>query len=117
MRFLLWPLIFIAFFVILLLSGCGTEGGQANIAVQQVTQEALNQIAWDRGGEAETYLGYAIWDGDGGCTIYMMSPDNYSKEVEQYWVLPDGTEVWNSGSYTAVLGHETRHCLEGDFHQ
>ena len=84
----------IPFLTILFMFGCGS--GTVTVMYNEVSNDELQSIcpSGDCGGFAE-------WNfNNSTCTIWMTSKESYGYE----------------SIYHEVLGHEMRHCLEGDWH-
>ena len=79
--------------------GCGY---QADEAVINITYTETLEELWTHGGDGKS-VGRANWNDIKGvrrCSIYVMYMEWYELE----------------SCYNEVLGHETRHCFEGEFH-
>lgn len=87
-------------FLLLFLAGCGDDGRY--ITIHEVDMQTMQAIS-DQGVGGEAAQGHAKWnDETAECEIWVISRD-YFLEVE--------IDRWH-----AILGHEVRHCFEGDFH-
>lgn len=73
--------------------GCGEQGRE--ITVTPVSQEVLDSIE-------PGHQGYSFWNED-ICKIFIL------KTLQQ-------SDYPLNSPYDAVLGHEMRHCLEGNYH-
>lgn len=87
------------FIFIILLGGCGY---QADEAVINITYTETLEELWSHG-PGTGFVGRAKWNDVKGvrrCSIYVMYREWY--EIDS--------------CYNETLGHETRHCFEGEFH-
>lgn len=87
---------------LVILAGCGPDSGSAHITITH-----YDEIEQLRVHQPEGYIydvaGWANWqytENGTECQIYMMNKDWYFNETD----------------YHSILGHEARHCFEGDFH-
>lgn len=81
----------LAVLLLLSLTACG---GSTQVDVIYMTPDELHTTF------GRQYSGYSRWD-EFGCKIYTFYPEMYEFE----------------SAYTFVLGHELRHCLEGNYHR
>ena len=81
---------------ILLLCGCGPE----SVYHSDITLHEMSKFDFNLQFGTE-YCGYAIWDGEGNCDIYLGYESEYRSERV----------------YHEIMGHEARHCFkQEDFH-
>ena len=97
MKKLMFGLIFCA-----LLTGCGVQTDEAYITITYT--DTLEEL-WSHGpkedyGKSNGRANWEEWDEVRHCRIYLMYPEWYKTEAY----------------YHQILGHETRHCFEGNFH-
>lgn len=96
--------LFSCLLIFFLLCGCkDNKTVVPNVVVHEVTQPEIQSMAEAAFGHKFSYVvrGFTMaWD-DGSCDVYMMAMADYQNELV----------------YEQVLGHEMRHCLEGDFHE
>lgn len=85
-----------------LLVGCGIQADEAYISITytDTLEELWSHGPADEWGQKTGRANWEDWDGVRHCRIYLMYPEWYKTEY----------------AYHLILGHETRHCFEGDFH-
>lgn len=79
--------------ILLLLTSCGWG---VSVEIEHVSQEEIDSLC----DEKYRCQAYTTWSDFGACTIYI-------KPIEEY----DSERTYNE-----LLGHELRHCFEGEFH-
>lgn len=98
--------------LVLLFSGCAAAP-QRTITRYELPLSELQKICGQKGEP----VGCALY-GAGTCTIYVPLPSEYSKlrveYVARYGVNPNASDI---AMEQLILGHEVKHCFDGNYHQ
>lgn len=89
--------------VMLLLASCG---GSIEVDLHIVSKQEVLEIACQYEDDPRlAHYAYTVWDDlEGKCDIYILPMDQMTGDEKQW-------------QWERLLGHELRHCFEGDFHE